>query len=324
MDKISIIVPVYKVEAYLDRCVESIVNQTYQNLEIILVDDGSPDTCGAMCDAWAEKDSRIRVIHKPNGGLSDARNAGMEIATGEYIGFVDSDDWIHCEFVATLYAAIKKFSVNIAACDYLKTDESTIIIDESIEINGKVECYNSQQTLNALLNNNLHRAVAWNKLYHKSLLVNMQYPIGKYHEDEYFAYRVLGSVQRTVYVNIPLYYYFNRQGSIMNSVSLKHIDVLGAYLERVTYLKEYFPMLYVKDKVIFCKTCVNLYLQSLHTTASEYRAYRESIRQYRKQIQFSVKELIGLSFRDIVYVIGSRISLQLLCLILKRKRGHDE
>ena len=92
--KISVIVPVYKVEKYLDKCVESIVNQTYKNLEIILVDDGSPDNCPAMCDEWAEKDERIRVIHKENGGLADARNAGMDIATGDYIGFVDSDDWI--------------------------------------------------------------------------------------------------------------------------------------------------------------------------------------------------------------------------------------
>ena len=102
MDLISVIVPVYKVEKYLDKCVQSIVDQTYRNLEIILVDDGSPDNCPAMCDAWAEKDDRIRVIHKENGGLSDARNAGMAIATGEYIGFVDSDDWIFDDFVRCL------------------------------------------------------------------------------------------------------------------------------------------------------------------------------------------------------------------------------
>jgi len=101
--KISVIVPVYKVEAFLDRCVQSIANQSYRNLEIILVDDGSPDNCPALCDAWSERDSRIKVVHKQNGGLSDARNAGMAIATGEFMGFVDSDDWIATDMYQHLY-----------------------------------------------------------------------------------------------------------------------------------------------------------------------------------------------------------------------------
>ena len=112
--KISVIVPVYKVEKYLDKCVESIVNQTYKNLEIILVDDGSPDNCPAMCDEWAEKDERIRVIHKENGGLADARNAGMDIATGDYIGFVDSDDWIEPNMYEVLLKNALKYDADIS------------------------------------------------------------------------------------------------------------------------------------------------------------------------------------------------------------------
>ena len=116
MELISIVVPVYKVEPYLDKCVSSIVNQTYKNLEIILVDDGSPDNCPAMCDAWAEKDNRIRVIHKPNGGLSDARNAGMSVATGELMAFVDSDDWIAPDMYEKLYHHLTEDGSDIAAC----------------------------------------------------------------------------------------------------------------------------------------------------------------------------------------------------------------
>lgn len=111
---ISVIVPVYKVEPYLDRCVRSIVEQTYTDLEIILVDDGSPDNCPAICDAWAERDSRVKVIHKQNGGLSDARNAGMDIATGEYIGFVDSDDWIAPEMYQILYNMLQRDQIGRA------------------------------------------------------------------------------------------------------------------------------------------------------------------------------------------------------------------
>ena len=113
---ISIIVPVYRVEPYLDRCVQSIVDQTYQNLEIILVDDGSPDNCPAMCDAWAAKDSRVKVIHKENGGLSDARNAGLAAAAGEYIGFVDSDDWISPDMYRLLYENMAEHGSDVSAC----------------------------------------------------------------------------------------------------------------------------------------------------------------------------------------------------------------
>ena len=122
--KISVIVPVYKTEGLLDRCVESIVGQTYENLEIILVDDGSPDNCPAMCDAWAEKDSRIRVIHKENGGVSSARNAALDIATGDYIGFVDSDDWIEPEMYSSLIQKISESGKNIALCSYYAVEIS--------------------------------------------------------------------------------------------------------------------------------------------------------------------------------------------------------
>ena len=121
---ISVIVPVYKVEAYLDRCVRSIVEQTYEDLEIILVDDGSPDNCGVMCDAWAAKDGRVRVVHKPNGGLSDARNTGLAIASGEYISFVDSDDWLASDFYRVMIQTMHEQDCDIVSCGYLPTSES--------------------------------------------------------------------------------------------------------------------------------------------------------------------------------------------------------
>ena len=120
---ISIIVPIYKTEKYLDRCIKSIINQTYKNLEVILVDDGSPDRCGVICDKWAQKDKRIKVIHKENGGVSDSRNAGLDIANGEYIGFVDSDDYIHKDFIKILYNLCKENNSDISVCETFKTDK---------------------------------------------------------------------------------------------------------------------------------------------------------------------------------------------------------
>ena len=131
MDLISIIVPVYKVEKYLDKCVQSIVDQTYQNLEIILVDDGSPDNCGAMCDVWAKKDSRIKVIHKENGGLSDARNAGIKAASGEYIFLLDGDDYILKNAIELMYKGVTENNADIAICNYKKVTSDIDLVDES-------------------------------------------------------------------------------------------------------------------------------------------------------------------------------------------------
>ena len=178
---ISIIIPIYKVEAYLDRCVQSVADQTYRNLEIILVDDGSPDRCPDICDSWSEKDSRIRVIHKENGGLSDARNAGIRAATGELIGFVDGDDYISGEMYEILYDRILADGSDIAACGVnmiwedsgktrLMTKEGTVVL-------------NHEDAMRACIDETWLIPPVWNKLYRKELVNDLFFPVGKYHED---------------------------------------------------------------------------------------------------------------------------------------------
>ncbi len=304
MDLISVIVPVYKVAAYLDRCVASIVNQTYSNLEIILVDDGSPDNCGAMCDAWAEKDSRIKVIHKENGGLSDARNAGMETATGEYIAFVDSDDWLHLEYISLLYQAAKMYGVSLSACDYMVTSGKCAAdsADEPV-----FERHTAAEALVMLTNNRGYRAVAWNKLYHRSLLEGEQYPVGRYHEDEFFTYRIIDKAESLVYVHAPLYYYFQRAGSIMQSVSVKHLDALDAYLERLELFRRKYSELYREEKAKFCSACVNNYAEALRAKPKDFRVYDRRIRNCRKQVKITATEFGKLPVAQKVYVLGSRI-----------------
>ena len=130
-DLVSVIIPVYKVEKYLHRCVESILGQTYKNVEVILVDDGSPDNCGEMCDVFAKRDHRVRVIHKKNGGLSDARNAGIEIAKGKYLSFLDSDDWVHPKYIEKLYYLMMTTKSDIAACKFIRTSSEDILADTS-------------------------------------------------------------------------------------------------------------------------------------------------------------------------------------------------
>ena len=319
MDLISVIVPVYNVEKYLDRCVQSIVNQTYKNLEIILVDDGSPDNCGKMCDDWAQKDSRIKVVHKANGGLSDARNAGMAVATGEYIAFVDSDDWVDIHFLELLYNAVLAHNVKLAACD-----AKTVYLFESKNIADlpQAKVFTSQQALQTLTIGKEFRSVVWNKLYHRTLLENEQFEVGRYHEDEFFTYRILAKANHSVYVNAPLYYYFQRQGSIMNSASFRHLDALDAYIERIKFFKQNYPELYKKDKAIFCFACVNLYCDGLGLKYDEKKLYTAKIKNCRKQLKFKLSEFTNYSFKELIYILGSRFCINSMSKILSKRRDQ--
>ena len=317
MDLISVIVPVYNVEKYLDRCVQSIVNQTYKNLEIILVDDGSPDNCGKMCDDWAHKDSRVKVVHKTNGGLSDARNAGMAVAQGEYIAFVDSDDWVDIRFVELLYNAASVHKVKLSACD-----AKTVYRFESENIPDlpQTEVFTSQQALQTLTVGQKFRAVAWNKLYHRTLLEDEQFEVDRYHEDEFFTYRILAKNNYSVYVNAPLYYYFQREGSIMNSASFRHLDALDAYIERINFFRQHYPELYKKDKAMFCIACVNLYSDGLRLKGDEKKRYADRIKDCRKQVEFKISELTNYSFKELIYILSSRFCLNSIGKILSKRK----
>lgn len=317
-DLISVIVPVYKVELYLNRCIESLVRQTYKYLEIILVDDGSPDECPNICDKWSEKDNRIRVIHKMNGGLSSARNAGLAVAKGEYIAFLDSDDWIHTEFIEHLYTTIKDYKVDIAACDirWVYTENQD---EEKNKPSAKV--YSAEEALETLINGETFRAVAWNKLYHKNLLIDERFEAGRYHEDEFFTYRIMAKASKLAYVNEKLYYYFQREGSIMNSISYKHLDALDAYLERIAYFKDLYPKLYKIDKMRFCIACIYFYQETFKLNDKEKRECKNRIKTSRRSIRFNCSELKQYSLKELISIVGSRVCIGLLSQLMSLKRN---
>ena len=316
-DLISVIVPVYNVELYLNRCVESLVRQTYKHLEIILVDDGSPDECPNICDEWRNKDSRIRVIHKTNGGLSSARNAGLAVAKGEYIAFVDSDDWIHAEYIEHLYVAIKKYEVDIAACDIRWVYTESQVEEKSKSL---TKLYSTEEALETLINGETFRAVAWNKLYHKNLLIGELFEVGRYHEDEFFTYRIMAKADKMVFVNEKLYYYFQREGSIMNSISYKHLDALDAYLERIAYFENKYPELYKIDKMRFCIACIYFYQETFKLNDKEKKDYKNRIKSCRRSITFNCSELKQYSLKELVSIVGSRKFIGLLSVVLLLKR----
>lgn len=239
---ISIIVPVYKVEAFLDQCIKTIVKQTYRNLEVILVDDGSPDRCPAMCDAWAKRDLRIRVIHKENGGLSDARNAGLEIAKGDYIGFVDSDDVISMRMYERLVQVAEDTGTDIIECNYLRF-EKEIPAEKSLQLEN-IRCYDTEEALEQLICESTFQHISWNKLYRKEIFQTLRFEKGKLHEDVFLTYQAFGMCRKAAKIDEVLYYYRQRSESIMGaSFSLKNLDSLEARSRLLSYMEENHPTL---------------------------------------------------------------------------------
>ena len=234
---ISIIVPIYKVEPYLKRCVDSIQNQTYRNLEIILVDDGSPDNCGKICDESAIVDSRIKVIHKPNGGLSDARNAGLDIASGDFIGFVDSDDFIHPMMFKDLHEQLEKYDADIAQCSFKKVSGDEMINPDepsNLKVLSNMEVLDYIYTPFCV-----DYIVAWDKLYKKDLFKELRFPKSKIHEDEFSTYKLFYWSKKIVVSDKKYYYYFQSPNSIIRSnFSIKKLDYAEAMEERIQFFKE--------------------------------------------------------------------------------------
>lgn len=233
---VSVIVPIYNVERYLDRCVESIVNQTYRNLEIILVDDGSPDKCPEICDEWARKDNRIKVVHKENGGLSDARNAGFEVSNGELVCYIDSDDWIELDFILSLYEAMMNSQADIAECatNYVSEDGHVLRIRKTPD---SVHLDKISALRKLVLEDGVYQTV-WNKLYRRELCIPFEK--GKLNEDEFFTWRVLDNANLIAFVEKPLYNYLQRGGSIIQSdYNIRRLDGVRAKFERMQELQKY-------------------------------------------------------------------------------------
>ena len=233
MEKISIIIPVYNVEKYIEECVESVICQTYKEIEIILVDDGSTDRCPEICDSYGGRDSRVQVIHKGNGGLSDARNAGLDIAQGEYIVFVDSDDYIAPDMIEKLYKKAKDKDADMVLCRFACIDEkgkelrrASKPIEEPIWPEDRFwNCYYNGDTVFCV--------VAWNKIYKRDLFRNVRYDVGRYHEDEFMLNRLVEKCRFVDMLEDTLYFYRQRTGSIMNRRDVvRHMDRTEAWLIR--------------------------------------------------------------------------------------------
>lgn len=281
---ISVIVAIYNIEKYLVRCIDSIMAQTYRNLEILLIDDGSTDESGKICDAYAKQDKRIHVIHRKNGGLSAARNTGIERARGEYIAFVDGDDWLEPQMYESLLKAVIDNNAQLAVCRYRQVYPD-VIKDGST---GKITVYNEpyKMLLQQLIEDEAYliQHAAWNKLYHRDLLEELRFPEGKWFEDIVFSAKVLSKVTCGVYVDVAGYNYVCvREGSIMNTglTERQFSDMIPAYIEKETFLASLEdPELVETHRYYFYKRL--LYF------------YRELYKKENRALRYHAKELVNL------------------------------
>lgn len=279
MPQISVIVPVYKVEAYLSRCVDSILNQTFRDFEVILVDDGSPDRCGEICEEYARQDNRIRVIHQENGGLSAARNAGIDWvfahSDSRYLAFVDSDDYIAPEFLQRLFDAVKETGCAISVCGIVKTagDPLPETTAEAPQVMAAEDYYCSKEIHGGVT------MVAWNKLYARALFETLRYPKGKLHEDEYTTYKAVYQSEKVAVMTAPLYGYFQNEAGIMRAKwSPKRLHSLEAVEEQIAFAREgNYPKLLEKAAIQYIFTADSQLEQVGENPA--YRNYRPILRK---------------------------------------------
>ncbi len=278
MDLISVIVPVYKVEPYLNQCVQSIVDQTYKNLEIILVDDGSPDNCPAMCDAWAEKDSRIKVVHQANSGAGAARNTGIQMATGSVFSFIDSDDYLDPDMYLRLYDRLVQTGSDIASCGILRVwpDRSELITQGSAD-----RVLNRTEAMQAMIQTADIIMTPPNKLYRRHTVEDVSFPTGRTIDDEFWSWRVVANAQKVATLTEPLYYYRQHRESVMHSRSLYHpLDVVDAKCIRQEYINEHMPELKNESVWNLMGTC--LYQGQLMMRSFPYSQIKEQLGQLKK------------------------------------------
>lgn len=312
---ISVIVPIYKVEKYLCKCVDSIINQTYNNLEIILVDDGSPDNCPKICDEYAKKDCRIKVIHKENGGLSDARNLGMRITTGEYISFIDSDDYISNDFIETLYTVVKAENSDIVECNIVRFDDGTTPVIE--KENCGINSFSTEKGLSLLIAENKFHQHVWNKLYKSEFALKIPFAKGKLNEDEFWTYQIFGQADKVTKINKSMYFYLQRSGSIMGeNFNLRRLDALEAKAERQKYIEANFPNLKKQAKIDLFGTCIFMCQSAMkYLKGKEKKQAKKIIKKYAIENKLNKSDFIMINGNSRFWFKFANICFCLCCKI---------
>lgn len=282
---ISIIVPVYKVEKYLRRCIDSILLQTYKDFELILVDDGSPDRCGEICDEYALKEGRIRVIHQENGGLSAARNAGLEVAQGEYIGFADSDDYCHPEMFDVLHNNIAQYNADLVVSKFERIEDSSEIVSCKSHTSSKEEIIDGNEALKRFIVEKDFGAYVWNKLFRKSLFKETRFPVGKLYEDDFIMPSIFYRCKRIVVIPQVLYYYvINPKSLTCTEKSIRHFDLVESRYQRIRFLESIdFPKQFIEHSA---RSTIYSYWNLYNDIEPKSRIEKKRIKDIKKMVRY--------------------------------------
>lgn len=316
---ISVIVPVYKVEKYLEKCIESIISQSYKNLEIILVDDGSPDGCGKICDAYAEKDKRIKVIHQENRGLCGARNTGLRAATGDYIGFVDSDDYISEDMYEYLGKSLEKYDADVVSCRYFRVGRE---YDGYTEKGEYDVIMTGREAVRELVGNFILRSLFWNKLFRREILDGFSFPEGRTFEGTLTMHHLLLKCRKVIMLCEPKYYYLDNSDSIVNTKNIKNgLDYCLSHITRFEELKEDFPELCDKMLRDTVRTIRVLRYVCSNVTEDEIERSRDKFEKIKSFVEEN-KEYI---YRNILTDRFARKEMDSILLLTPGgfRRAHD-
>jgi len=317
MPNISIIVPVYNVEKYLNKCIDSILNQTFSDFELILVDDGSTDSSGSICDKY--NDDRITVIHKENGGISSARNTGIDIAKGDFIGFVDSDDFIHKDMYKILYDNIIKYTGDIAICKEKNVYENELVELNSINEDLKINILTVEEILKKSNKERSTFIYAWNKLYKKELFKDLRYPENKIYEDEWLSPKILYKASKIIYIDKDLYYYLQRDGSIVNSkFRVKKFDKVYALENNVIFFKN-------RKETELHEIATKVYLDTLLWTdqaaQNQLKNIDKDLKKLRQTINIHMMEIMNnskISYKQKILLIFYRFNTKFYYKIVSK------
>ncbi|MFR5743971.1 MAG: glycosyltransferase [Anaerostipes hadrus] len=311
---ISVIIPVYNVEKYLNKCITSVVEQTYKNLEIIIVDDGSTDQSPEICDEWKKRDSRIQVVHSSNGGAGKARNTALDIATGDYVTFVDSDDYIAPQMYQVL---LEQFydGIGIVECNY------SMVYDDSEEFKEKrkiykIHTYSAVEAMHENINDHIFRQLIWNKMYRKDVIKGIYFPTGKKIDDEFWTYQAIGNASKLIYMDQKLYAYRQQEQSVMHLLDAKkRLEALKAKEERHIYICEFMPQLKTESLNNLWFTCIYQGQRVLKDKN------KENLKSVYPQIKRFIKKYPQTNLKDItdkkqkIWIIFAKISFCGTCKI---------
>lgn len=308
---LSIIVPIYNVESYLKKCIESILAQTYKEFELILVDDGSPDNCGKICDEYAKQDNRIKVIHKKNGGLSSARNAGLDKATGEYISFIDGDDFIEKNMYERMLQYLNKYKADIVICEVNDVDEEDNILDKKVRYTSKeAELMDATEAMRRYLMGEW--TASWDKLYKRELFNEIRFPEGKINEDVAIMLHIFEQTGRIVYIKEALYNYRQRANSITTShFSIKKFDALENCVNNLQYIKDKHPEL--KNEAEYMLSNCILWLSQMIGRQADKGEYIEGVQEIKKLLR---RQIISI-YKNSILSNSTKVKLTLMMMSFK-------